>query len=657
MGGYNRINRSHLLFDSNMVEKGSLNETVVSPSNGKLLNRIGLDTESDPLPKYCLHFNKSNPQCSIKTTIPSSQRDNYNIIIKGEGSIDLLVVDSSGENIAIRPKYIITSPSTSYFILSYIAFMNITTKKIEHLFECEESSGLILYDAISGETATLENVASISALRTTNNRKEYFKDHDNLENTIRFGEVGYSRQGRVDTPIKTLPSIFSIALRVKFPCTWEEYYATTSNQTIFYKSTDVSDVSDVDDYIHLSIRPTLNDFALVYKTKNMSSLKTINLLFDGTKVKALFDKKYHNIVITFGQSAVKMYIDGIIIGSDQPRTIVEGFIDSNSVEICSQSNKLPMDFSKFTIFNFDMSEESADYTISDFQQGKDIPLKLYTKELSNFIGLQSNNANDTIFGTKTQTTDTLWTFDNFSNAQWSVYPEWPTSDANLSLSSNIMPGAIVTMKLKIDGYGRRRSDNTVLDNIGNFVCRLDLLNNDVSYTYLNRQYYTAADWGKCVIEDEDGNVLYTDEHDITDGNQFFIPSRNFLRPAESYEVSRPRIITISLRMAPNIMKSGAIPTTVFNMLYNSNSNIWTFTGTIELLDAYTESTSLLSLRNFCIQPAATIDLWLDMCSVKSPQNVAYYAFSYPDKKYGTFANAYGYTETNNIIIPRKVIDA
>ena len=59
------------------------------------------------------------------------------------------------------------------------------------------------------------------------------------------------------------------------------------------------------------------------------------------------------------------------------------------------------------------------------------------------------------------------------------------------------------MKLKIDGYGRKRSDNTVLSSIGSFICRLDLLNNDNSYTYLNRKYYTAADWGKYIIEDED----------------------------------------------------------------------------------------------------------------------------------------------------------
>ena len=266
--------------------------------------------------------------------------------------------------------------------------------------------------------------------------------------------------------------------------------------------------------------------------------------------------------------------------------------------------------------------------------------------------MHCNNASSTVYGTKTQTTDTLWTFDNFSNAQWSLYPKW----SDTGLSSNIMPGAIVTMKFKIDGYGRKRSDNTVLGSIGSFVCRFDLLNNDNSYTYLNRKYYTAADWGKYIIEDEDGNILYTDEHNLADGYQFYIPSARLLRPVESYEVSRPRIITLSLRLAPNIMKTGAIPSTVFNMLYNSQGNTYTFTGTIELLDAYTESTSLLSLRNFNIQPANSADQWLDMCSVSGPQNTAYYAYSYPDKKYGTFANAYGYTKNNDIIIPRKVID-
>lgn len=652
MSGYNRINRNHLLFDSNMVEKGSLNEAVVSPSDGKLLNRIGLDTESDPLPKYCLYFNKANPQCSIQTTISSSQRDNYNIVIKGQGLIDLLVVDSSAEYIAIRPKYTIYSSSSLDFTLSYIVFKNITTGKIEHLFECEESSGLILYDAITGDTATLENVASLSTLRTRSNKKEYFKDYDSLENTIRFGEIGYSRQGKIDTNLKALPSIFSIALRVRFINTLEEYYSLTDSgyQTLFYKSTGAS---GVDEYIHLYIRPQLNDFALVWKTKNMSSNKTINLMSDNVKVKALFDKKYHNIVITFGQDNVKMYIDGVIFGSAQPRTVVEGFIDNTPVRICNQSNTLPMDFSKFNVFNFDMSDENADYTVADFHQGKDIPLKLYTKDISTFYTTYSNNASTTVYGTKTQTSDNLWTFDNFSCAQWSIYPRF--NDTNLT--ANIMPGAIVTMKFKIDGYGKKRANDTVVDNMGNFICRFDLSNNDTKYVYLNRLSYTAADWGKYIIEDEDGNVLYTNETDINDKSQLTISSARFLRPVGSYETSRPRIVTISLRLASNIMKSGAIPSNVFNILYNSMSNTYTFTGTIELLDAWTESTALLSLRNFNIQPANSADQWLDMCSISAPQNPAYYAFSYPDKKYGTFANAYGYTKNDNVIIPRKVIDA
>ena len=100
-----------------------------------------------------------------------------------------------------------------------------------------------------------------------------------------------------------------------------------------YKSNTTSE------YIHLFIRPSLNEFSLVGRTKNMSSPISINLSSDDAKVKALFDKKYHNIVITFGQSDVKMYIDGVIAGSSQPRTIVEEFIDNTPVRICNQSNK------------------------------------------------------------------------------------------------------------------------------------------------------------------------------------------------------------------------------------------------------------------------------------------------------------------------------
>lgn len=190
MSGYIRINRNQLISDSNLSVSGSVLKEIQNP------NKIvpGLDTDfldsrigngGSPIIGYCLRFDKNNQSAYIQTTIPSTEYSNYDIFIKGEGTVDILYPDHSSTNIAIKQKYSITD--TTYFYLSYIAFRNKTTKKIEHLFECEESTGTVLYDAVTGDTATLESVTTISSMRVNYPSKEWIKDEDiNLVNRIDF---------------------------------------------------------------------------------------------------------------------------------------------------------------------------------------------------------------------------------------------------------------------------------------------------------------------------------------------------------------------------------------------------------------------------------------------------------------------------------------
>lgn len=185
---YRVVNRAHLVSDYNTDNTiGSYDLEIMNPGpdpinyvNGLMLKRrYGQKLVGEPVALklgYCLLFSSVNPDAYIQTQISSSLYANYNIVIKGEGNVEILYVDHSGTNIAIKQRR--TLAESEKFYLSYIAFQNKETKKIEHLFECEESTGTILYDAVTGNTATLESVVSISSLRNNYIGKEYIKDPD-----------------------------------------------------------------------------------------------------------------------------------------------------------------------------------------------------------------------------------------------------------------------------------------------------------------------------------------------------------------------------------------------------------------------------------------------------------------------------------------------
>ena len=175
-----RVDRDKLVFDSDISNSSLATSDLDSTT---IQSRIG-DPNHTLKPGYCLQFNASNPDAYIQTKIPSSQRENYNVIIKSNGFYSMYV-DSSSEYIAIRQ---ITPPvDTEYCIVSYILFKNRETGSIDHLFECEEGMGVLLYDAVTGETATLCSgagegiIASLSELRIASRQKQWVKDERNLE--------------------------------------------------------------------------------------------------------------------------------------------------------------------------------------------------------------------------------------------------------------------------------------------------------------------------------------------------------------------------------------------------------------------------------------------------------------------------------------------
>lgn len=367
---YIRINRFDLLSDSNLTKIGSVRNDIINPSGWNLFSRIGgnLDEVRSPLPGYCISFNKSNPNAYIQTAIPSIDRDLYEIIIKGEGNIDLLYVDTAGENITIRQKQTLDDSSSLYFNLSYIVFKDTVTNQIIHLFECEESSGTILYDATSNGNAILSSVDNISAMRITSTSKEYIKNENNLYNSFKGLNQTYAYFN--DAKSRILPSIFTIVADIKFDCTYNEFKSNNLISYIFGKP-----ASTQDNFLYFYKRNS--NLVLNYKTNNTTE---ISRNISETNAKLLFDKSFHKIILSFGANAVNLYFDSTLIATII-RTTVEGFGDeslsaqTSNINLCGPNNSIPIIIKGFDIFNYDVLQSSI-YGLTDINSGKQIPSDL-----------------------------------------------------------------------------------------------------------------------------------------------------------------------------------------------------------------------------------------------------------------------------------------
>lgn len=642
---YFRINRKELLADTNLSQKGSIKTEVDSPHDWYLLSRVGgdLSTIRSPLPGYCLHFDRSNPDIYITTSIPSSERDNYNIIIKGEGIIDLLFVDDSGTNLVIRPKTYLTS-SGYYFDLSYIAFKNKTTNKIEYLFECEESSGNLLYDAVTGDTATIENIASASALRVSKLSKEYIYDDIDLKNVIEFNK---DSQGRIDTSLNSLPSIFTIAFELKINHSIDEWFNISNAKRILYKATDIT---GYDEWLYFYSQGGASTIGVFVKTKNDTS-KSLFLNKTSDLAKKLFDRKFHKIAIIAASDSYKWYIDNTLAVSTD-RTVVEGFIDNTPLRICTQDNLVDLEYSNFNVFNFDITAEDAKYSLTDFVNNKDVPSSLLNSDYSKFTSIENVVNSGTPIGTVTQASDSTMTYDGYAATMFGTRPRLGSTDTIM-----LMPGCEVTVKWKIDGYGKQ--GDTVVNTIGTVSNRLAINQDNAFQSNYNRYWYAGSIETSYEISDVDtGEVLSTNSANYSSniGGVLNLTENDtalLLRSVDDYQTPRPRILTVKYKLAPNIMKTGALQPCYINLIIRSGSNNdITFTGTIELLGIDLD-TALLSLNNFGHNGTV---YWLNKTTSSAPAELTRYKYTLPSKNYGTFANAYGYTRnSSNVITPRKVI--
>ena len=376
------VNRKQLLAEYNDTMYVNEDGELILPSSIPGSNR-------KPIPGHCLCFDSSNPNAYIQTSIPSANRYNWRIVIKGEGDANnyrTLYVDDSGSNIAIRQMS--TVVEADVFYLSYIAFVNITTNKVEHLFECEEGSGTVLYDACTGDTATLESVTSISALRIDSSTKEWIQTEDNLDNTYRiFGGNAYAN-GSTATNFQTLPFPISIAFRFKAP------------------SAPISDNSNYEMIRYVNAGNYGPRITSLHTTRTYMNFYWLNgsggnLNTNGVQIpnisSYLCDNTWHSIVVCVNTTYIKVYIDGELkatgnhafapITATLP-TNANFYIDGPVYSLTQHKDYYLKDL---LITNFDMSLENASYAIEDYENKKDVPTSTLLGASTDKVWLQWQN--------------------------------------------------------------------------------------------------------------------------------------------------------------------------------------------------------------------------------------------------------------------------
>lgn len=415
MSGYIRINRPQLLSDSNTSTlDGSLSEIIDNPvhtdTGAYLLSRIGDIGNSNrhPMPGYCLKFDSNNPNVYIQTNIPSSEFNNYNIVIKGEGTKELLKVDTSETNIKIVLRE--TPTGTDYFNLSYIAFLNKETNSPQHLFECEESSGNILYDAVTGDVATIESITDINSLRISFKYKEIIKNENNLQCGIKSKfstniSIGKENEAHELTTPFNLIAPFSVCISLKFSKSKEDVY--DENRVILNTANSLNILNTGSSMNRLTIGIANNSSSLYLSIDNNSYAGggtggQLSLTWNSEISNSLYDGNWHKLIFIIvdpsNTQTWKLVLDDKIgsypENSDWVSIVKFGELPAIFSIIytlnLNVSTHEGISYKNFYIFNFNMSEDSAPYTIDDYRN-EVIPVNVDNTVLSlNNISKEEN---------------------------------------------------------------------------------------------------------------------------------------------------------------------------------------------------------------------------------------------------------------------------
>lgn len=671
---YDIINRKEILADSNTSAIGSLNTAISNPAQkddgAYLLSRVGNagNTDRKPAPGYCLHFDSVNVIASapvfIQTNIPSVERSNYNIVIKGEGTIDLLQVDTSDTNIRIVPKQAITD--SAYFDLSYIAFRNITTGKIDHLFECEESSGMLLYDAVTGDTATITsssgNIVSLTTLRGVTSYKEWITDEDeNLKNSIKCN----STYGQIST-LKSVPAEVSLCITIKI--TQEEYDPIGP--------INILGMINGTSYFCLSKRPEnywMPGFTWSYKNANLAEESgfEIKLGYYSGVMSDILDGKPHKLVCCIGDrtkedlpvisdysdKGLKFFLDGVAVNdriggrNKQFLNVPTEFNATNTFGIGTNTNYTlngGCTISNVKYFNFDISTTGAPYTLDDYQNGKDVP--------ENLLGTQTASSTDSNMGVASVRTDdttktgwegigdtsTLSAVTKITCGDWTVNLQPNHSETGITYIDNYSLtddekatiGANYAVALTTKNYIGFSATPGFLYNSTKHLFPTPITNDSIVYKLPFKTYYRVSAWVKPLQTGElrigIGYYAILRTYTSSDLNTWQkVDAFYFMDPSAGGNTTYGGHwkAGISYNNSPNLNQAGVAIANVKVELVNS----------------------ILSLNN------VSNTLWVDSSANNWNMTLAG-TYKLPNKNYGTWCNGVGYTESDEVKLPRKIIN-
>jgi hypothetical protein len=580
-----------------------------------------------------------------------------------------LIVDTSSTNIAIR-QILLNGGAKGECILSYIAFKNRETGKLDHLFECEEGSGTLLYDAVTGETAELLNVSSISALRSTSANKEWISSNEDLIN-----EIDYS----VD-PINALCRLYDfnyldypITIDFKIKNFWKDgQLMGYSDPRLFnrFPITFIFEQSILRCILFKSFTGTSED---MYMGVRDISLNTTSTTYAPVNYR---DGKWHRVtlVVSNRTKTVSFYWDGVLVQSKSVPNMVDSFklTDTNTCEFGPQTNYTPLvsnitygengkvSVSDIRVFNVELLDESVDptiandgidvgYTLNDLFADKDIPLNLrsldghYVNKLHSF-----SHSSKVADGTVTVDDETgIATYDNYTEEQFGLYAK---SSLENYISNTLLPrtpGSWTYSKWK---FNMKHTDLTGNNGTGGSITYRFTINGPVDN--LNNPTYYQIQAYKYRVTNEAGDILTSGEKtfEYNKCNQLGIPARYVYNEAQE-----TRYVEVWLKMCERPFKDNI--TTIhqhnFNSqlmwIYNTNARNYSITGNVQLLKTKTYGTNLI-IEN--INQCGIIDGSANLHHSKDNNKNGYCR----NKNYGTWANNVGFTQTEDgVIIPRKIL--
>lgn len=659
---YLRIKRNDLMVDTNLSKLGSVTidyDNSNSDLSSSLASRINLGNVSTNMAQgFCLLFDKNNPAAYIKTSIPSSEANQYDIIIKAHYG-DILYVDTNFDTIIIRPKVDLRASGnalTNSFrcFVSYIYFRNKTSGKVAHLFECEERNGNILYDAITGETATLEGVSSLSALRNVSLQKEWIKDEEiNLSNEVCLGGAHFQATNKLKFRDK-----LSVSFKLKLN---PSSFFTDFNYTEFIYTILQTATTGNGFYINVG---RIGSLVCGIKSTNASGTQeTVQLsISDIVPV----DNKFHDYVFIADATngIIKFYIDSTLVGSQEgniypyEESSMATSILSNRAEANKDQNWSLKDLS---IFNIDLSDSEAAYTITDFANNKQIPISLLSMSVDKFNRWDKTSTfNGSISGTQTPSADgKIITWDNYCSSVQNFPIYNPTAK---SVKVAITPGCWINWTIKLDVYLTDTDGNPDYTNasISTFlIARAPSTN-----TYpTGRPYFGLFEKYQCIVTYEDtGELVYQTDGYISLSGTLSYDVTTLMRPIDSYQTSRPKIMKVRAKAVDQFWADEASSFGYFeiNPIILRLNETRAITGTMELIDCYIEGCQV-SYNNISDERQYTQlnSKWMDqtcngdflnLSAGASPSNP-----QFPCKQYGTWLSNVGYRNNNNTYIPRKVI--